>query len=64
MKCAKTGMYTILMDGKHWCAGCRDYHELNTSADMITDRPRSRRSPYTVIAQCWTDIVSLKEKLD
>jgi len=38
MKCEKTGMYSILMDGKHWCAGCRDYHELNTSADMITDQ--------------------------
>jgi len=34
MKCEKTGMYSILMDGKHWCAGCRDYHELNTITDQ------------------------------
>jgi hypothetical protein len=31
MKCEKTGKYTVLMDGRHWCQGCRDYHELNRS---------------------------------
>ena len=26
-------MYTIVMDGRHWCVGCRDYHELKRSEE-------------------------------
>ena len=52
MKCEKTGMYTILMDGKQWCAGCRDYHELNASDDVITDQSAiSEEATYSDVSR-------------
>jgi hypothetical protein len=39
MKCEKSGIYTILMDGKQWCPGCQNYHEPKLSNEDNDSAP-------------------------
>ena len=46
MKCEKTGMYTVLMDGKQWCQGCHDYHEPKLSNEGMAGEQSRNSGPF------------------
>ena len=54
MKCEKTGMYTILMDGKQWCPGCHSYHEpkLPNESDIIREIDYARKRSEGNYVRC------------